>query len=132
MKPYFLNRCDRTRSRCWLEVDAAAQAARGAAHLHYLDECALHPLPPIRKMWMKGPRTAKVVATWLAAHPRVRVLWLPTYAGHDDNSAERILGPMKDKVAANRLAGSIEQLAGAARRFFTELPPHPAALPVGA
>ena len=76
--------------------------------------------------------TAKVVTKWLAAHPRVQVLWLPTYAGHDDNPAERIWGLMKDKVAANRLAGSIEHLVGAARRFFTALPPHPTSLPAAA
>jgi transposase len=175
---------------------ALAQVARGAANLLYLDECDLHLLPVIRKMWMKGQRvrvptpgqnarhaffgaldaasgvfhwadherklathfvaflerlavayptgtlflvldgapthTAKVVAKWLAAHPRVRILWLPTYAGHDDNPAERIWGLMKDKVAANRLAGSIGQLSAAARRFFTELSPHPTARPAAA
>jgi transposase len=36
---------------------AAEQAvAAGDGHLLYLDECALHLLPPIRAMWMKGPR----------------------------------------------------------------------------
>jgi transposase len=36
---------------------AAAQAvAAGDGHLLYLDECALHLLPPIRAMGMKGPR----------------------------------------------------------------------------
>lgn len=175
---------------------ALVQVAHGAAHLLYLDECDLHLLPVIRKMWMKGPRvrvptpgqnakhaffgaldassglfhwtdherklakhfvafleclaasyptgtlylvldsapthTAKVVAQWLAANPRVQVLWLPTYAGHADNLAERIWGLMKDKVAANRLAGSIDLLVASARRFFTELAPHPIALPVAA
>jgi len=172
---------------------ALVQVAQGAAHLLYLDECDLHLLPVIRKMWMKGSRvrvptpgqnarhaffgaldvasgvfhwadhdrklakhfvvfldrllaayptgplylvldgapthTAKIVATWLAANPRVQVLWLPKYAGHDDNPAERIWGLMKDTVAANRLAGSIDHLVTAARRFFTELPPHPVPLP---
>jgi hypothetical protein len=76
--------------------------------------------------------TAKVVAQWLAAHPRVHVLWLPKYAAHADNPAERIGGLMKDKVAANRLAGGIELLVAAANRFFAELPPHPVALPQAA
>ena len=76
--------------------------------------------------------TAKVVAKWLAAHPRVQVLWLPKYAGHADNPVERIWGLMKDKVAANRLAGRIELLVAAANRFFTDLPPHPVALPTAA
>jgi transposase len=35
---------------------------------------------------------AKVVHAWLAANPRVRVLWLPTYAAHDANPVERIWG----------------------------------------
>lgn len=177
-------------------ANALVHVAEGAAHLLYLDECDLHLLPVVRKMWMKGRRvriptpgqnarhaffgaldvasgvfhwvdherklathfvaflerlaaayptgtlylvldgapthTAKVVAKWLAAHPRVQVLWLPKYAGHEDNPTERIWGLMKDKVAANRLAGSIGHLVAAARRFFTELPPHPATLPVAA
>lgn len=76
--------------------------------------------------------TAKVVATWLAAHPRVQVLWLPKYAGHADNPVERIWGLMKAAVAADRLAGSIEELTAAARRFFAEMTPHPVKLPSAA
>jgi transposase len=75
---------------------------------------------------------AKVVRAWLAANPRVRVLWLPKYAAHDANPVERIWGLMKDAVAANRLAGSIEDLAAAARRFFADLAAHPVSLPLAA
>jgi transposase len=75
--------------------------------------------------------TAKKVGAWLAANPRVQVLWLPKYSGHKENPTERIWGLMKDKVAANRLAGNIGELVAAARRFFSrELPPHPVRLPV--
>ena len=35
---------------------AAFAAAKGAAHLLYLDECDLHLLPVVRAMWMKGAR----------------------------------------------------------------------------
>jgi transposase len=69
--------------------------------------------------------TAKVVARWLAAHPRVHVLWLPKYAAHAANPVERIWGLMKGAVAADRLAGSIAVLTSAARRFFADLAPHP-------
>ncbi len=72
---------------------------------------------------------AKVVRTWLAAHPRVQVLWLPKYAAHEENPAERLWGLMKDDVAANRLAATIDELAEAARRFFRDVAPHPVALP---
>jgi transposase len=73
--------------------------------------------------------TAKVVQRWLAAHPRVQALWLPRYAAHEAKPVERIWGLMKAAVAADRLAGSIEELTAAARRFFAELAPHPVKLP---
>ena len=56
------------------------------------------------------------------------VLWLPKYAAHETNPVERIWGLMKSAVAADRLAGSIEALTAAARRFFTDLAPHPVKL----
>ena len=74
--------------------------------------------------------TATVVERWLAAHPRVMALRLPTYAAHRDNPAERIWGLMKDAVAADRLEGSITDLVLAAHRFFIELAPHPVNLPL--
>ena len=74
--------------------------------------------------------TAKVVSTWLAAHPRVQVLRLPKYAAHEVNPVERIWGLMKVAVAADRLAGSIEELTVAARRFFSVLTLHPVLLPM--
>ena len=95
----------------------------------FLDRLAtLYPRGPLYLVLDGAPtHTAKVVRTWLTAHPQVQVLWLPTDAGHEDNPAERIWGLMKDNVAANRLAGSIDTLVTAARRFFTELSPHPVA-----
>ena len=68
---------------------------------------------------------ARLVQRWLAAHPRVTVLWLPRYAAHDANPVERVWGLMKGAVAANRLAGSLSELAAAARRFLHDLAPHP-------
>lgn len=69
--------------------------------------------------------SAHVVQRWLAANPRVEVLWLPKYAAHEVNPIERIWGLMKDKVAANRLAGNLGVVVAAANRFFLELEPHP-------
>lgn len=77
--------------------------------------------------------TAKVAQKWLAANPRVQVLWLPKYSAHEANPAERIWGLMKDAVAANRLAGNIAELVAKARHFFAHnLLPHPVKLPVAA
>ena len=75
---------------------------------------------------------ATVVRAWLAANPRVQVLWLPRYAAHEVNSVERTWGLMKDDVAANRLAGSIEELTAKARRFFADLGAHPVSQPLAA
>lgn len=87
-----------------------------------------YPQGPLYLVLDSAPtHTAKVVQRWLAANPRVQVRWLPKYAAHEVNPAERIWGLMKDKVAANRLAGSIEELVVAARRFFADLTPHPVA-----
>lgn len=68
---------------------------------------------------------AKLVQAWLAAHPQVTLLWLPRYAAHEVNPAERIWGLLKDRVAANRLSGSIDEITSEARRFFADLEPHP-------
>ena len=89
-----------------------------------------YPDGPLLLVLDQAPaHTAKVVQAWLEAHPRVTVLWLPKYAAHETNPAERIWGLMKSAVAADRLAGSIEELVAAARRFFTDLTPHPVKLP---
>jgi transposase len=161
-----------------------AEALAGAATVLFLDESALHLLPLVRAMWMKGARVrvptpgtnarrilfgaldartgalhravrprklavhfvafleqlarayptgevvlamdsvsthnAKVAREWLARpeNARFRVLWLPKYSAHEHNPIERVWGLMKDAVAANRLAGSIDILAAEAERFF--------------
>jgi transposase len=63
---------------------------------------------------------AKVVRRWLAQpeHARFRLLWLPKYSAHEHNPIERVWGLLKDAVAANRLAGSIDALVAEAHRFF--------------
>jgi transposase len=73
---------------------------------------------------------ARLVQQWLAqpTHQRFRLLWLPKYAAHEHNPIERCWGLLKDAVAANRLAGSLDELVAAAERFFTEKrfrAPHP-------
>jgi transposase len=94
---------------------------------------AAYPTGPLYLALDNAPtHTAKVVQRWLAAHPRVQALWLPKYAAHEINPVERIWGLMKSAVAADRLAGSIEELVAAARQFFADLAPHPVKLPSAA
>ncbi len=94
---------------------------------------AQYPEGPVILALDNAPtHTAKVVQRWLEAQPRLEVVWLPKYAAHEVNPIERIWGLMKSAVAANRLAGSIDLLVATAHRHFTELAPHPVALPEAA
>jgi transposase len=63
---------------------------------------------------------AKLVRQWLAQpeHARFQLLWLPKYTAHEHNPIERVWGVLKNQVAANRLAGSIDALVSEAERFF--------------
>lgn len=101
----------------------------------FLDRlAAAYPDGPLFLVLDGSPcHTAKVVKAWLAAHPRVHLLWLPKYAAHEANPVERIWGLMKDAVAANRLAGNLGDLVAKAQRFFEQdLLPYPVELPVAA
>ena len=113
----------------WYSADHQRKlAVHFVAFLHHL--AAAYPTGTLYLALDNAPtHTAKVVGKWLAAHPRVHVLWLPKYAAHEVNPVERIWGLMKSAVAADRLAGRIEELTAAARRFFADLAPHPVKLP---
>jgi hypothetical protein len=114
----------------WIDRDRKL-AVHFVGFLEHL--AAVYPCGPLYLVLDSAPtHTAKVVQRWLGAHPRVQVLWLPKYAAHEVNPVERIWGLMKDKVAANRLAGSIDLLVASARRFFHDLAPRPVAVPEAA
>jgi transposase len=67
--------------------------------------------------------TAKRIQIWLAAHPRLRLLWLPKYTAHKVNPVEKIWWALKGAVAADRYYGKLELLLDAAKRFFRERTP---------
>ena len=116
------------RSGTWHSTDHDRKLATNfLAFLQHLAAC--YPTGPLYFVLDSAPtHTAKLVQRWLATQPRLHVLWLPKYAAHEHNPVERIWGLMKEKVAANRLAGSIEELTLAARDFFGDLAPHPVSL----
>jgi transposase len=117
----------------------------GSGHWHWVDhprKLAMHFVAFLEELASAYPtgtlylaldnaptHTAKVVARWFAAHPRVHPLWLPKYGAHEVNPTERIWGLLKTDLAANRLAGSLAALVAAAHRFFHDLPLYPVALP---
>ena len=116
----------------WFWRDSARK--RADDFVPFLEQlAAAHPAGPLYLVLDGAPaHTAKSTRAWFAAHPRVRPLPVPAYAAHHENPVERVWGSMKTAVAANRLAGSIDELTAAARRFFADLTPHPAALPAAA
>lgn len=67
--------------------------------------------------------TAKIVATWLAEHPRLQLHYLPKYCSHL-NPVEHIWLRLKGQIAANRLYGSLHGLLEAASCFFDRMTPN--------
>lgn len=66
--------------------------------------------------------TAHLVADWLVQHPRLRLYYLPTYCSHL-NPVEVIWLQLKNKIAANRLHGSMKLLLESVETFFSQLSP---------
>jgi transposase len=116
-------------SGVWYWVDHDRKLA--VHFVAFLEQLAAHYPTGTLYLAMDNVAThrAKVVQCWLATHPRVQVRWLPKYAAHDANPAERIWGLLKTDIAANRLAGTLTALVEAAHRFFHDLPLYPVALP---
>ena len=56
----------------------------------------------------------------MAEHPRLRLLYLPTYCSHLD-PVEPIWFRLKGAIAANRLHDSMTALLEAVERFFTDM-----------
>jgi len=69
--------------------------------------------------------TAKVVTAWLAEQPRLRLFYLPKYCSHL-NPVEPIWLRLKDRIAANRLYGSMQVLLDAVEGFFKQMTPEQA------
>ena len=67
--------------------------------------------------------TAAAVRAWQAEHPAVELLYLPAYSGHEQNPVEKVWWRLKDKVAANRLHGSVEDVVAAVHEFFASFTP---------
>lgn len=96
--------------------------------LHFLDQVlAAYPSQPILLILDNASfHKARPVATWLRQHPRLELLFLPTYSGHRHNPVEKVWWRLKDRVAANRLHGSLDDLVAAIHAFFNVFTPEAA------
>jgi transposase len=65
---------------------------------------------------------ARLVSAWLCDHPRLQVLFLPTYCSHL-NPVEPIWLRLKGHLAANRLYQSMSLLLQTADQFFATMSP---------
>jgi transposase len=66
--------------------------------------------------------TAHLVQEWLEQHPRLQLHYLPKYCSHL-NPVENIWLRLKNKIAANRLYGSMQLLLETVETFFNEMSP---------
>jgi transposase len=66
--------------------------------------------------------TSKAVLKWLAAQPRLELVYLPTYTGHKLNPVEKVWWELKDTIAANRCFKTLAELEAAIHRHFAGVP----------
>jgi transposase len=53
---------------------------------------------------------SQATLAWLAAHPRLQLIYLPTYTGHRLNPVEKVWWQLKRTIAANRNFADLDQL----------------------
>jgi DDE superfamily endonuclease/homeodomain-containing protein len=108
--------------------DAVEPRKRAVEFVAFLERLAAADpdRPVLRALANASIHTAKTVRAWLADHPRVEALSLPADSGHDDNPVEKVWWRLKDKVAANRLHGSLEELVATVHAFFASFTPEDA------
>ena len=93
-------------------LEQVAAAYPGRPVLIALDNASIHTAEPVR--------------AWLAEHPQVELLALPSYSGHEENPVEKVWWRLKDRVAANRLHGSLDDLVATVHAFFASFTPEDA------
>lgn len=67
--------------------------------------------------------TSKALQAWLAPHPRIQMVYLPTYSGHLLNPVEKVWWQLKQYVCANRNFHTLEQLDAVIQRCLGSFEP---------
>ena len=62
--------------------------------------------------------TSQAVRKWVARHPRLELVYLPTYSGHRFNPVEKVWWALKAHIAANRSFKTLAELDRAIQHFF--------------
>lgn len=107
---------------------AVFERRRSAEFIQFLEQLLVtYPGRPILLVLDNASiHTAQAVRVWLEAHPRLELVWLPSYSGHKQNPVEKVWWRLKDKVAANRLHSNIDSLVDAVHQFFASFTPEAA------
>lgn len=67
--------------------------------------------------------TSALTRNWLTQHPRISLVFLPTYSGHQLNPIEKIWWQLKQHVSANRNFKSLDELIMALERWLLAAQP---------
>lgn len=96
---------------------------RGADFIAFLEQLRLaYPTGPIYVILDNvSIHISRLVRSWLTEHPRLQLVFLPTYVGHALNPVEKIWWLLKHKVAANRCFKNLAALIRFIRRYFDTL-----------
>jgi transposase len=101
-------------------VYAVEEHKRAVEFLAFLSR--LSTVYPQRPIWVvldnASIHKSKAVSAWLAAHPVVRLLYLPTYAGHRENPVEKVWWRLKGQIVTNRLYSDMDALVNSVHSFF--------------
>ena len=65
--------------------------------------------------------TSKAVKAWLEAQPRLQLIYLPTYSGHQLNPVEKVWWDLKGCIAANHGFKTLAELDQAIRKYFANM-----------
>jgi len=93
---------------------------RGVEFIAFLSSLlSTYPLAPIYVIVDNASiHTSHAVRRWLAQHPRLELVYLPTYSGHRLNPVERVWHVLKDNIAADRSFQTLAELDKAIHRHF--------------
>lgn len=105
----------------WFSLVTARK--RGVEFLNFLTRLlTAYPRGPIYvSVDNASIHTSHAVKAWLTAHPRLPLVYLPTYSGHRLNPVEKIWWDLKAHIAANRCFKSLAELEAALDRYCISL-----------
>jgi len=87
-----------------------------------------YPAPGVRRVYVVvdnySIHKAQAVEHWLADHPRLHLLWVPTY-GPRANPSERVFGDVHDKCTRNHKRQRLPNLIKDVERYVQENGPWP-------